>query len=323
MDGMDYRLLDDEFWQNLESSEGYIFEHPENHDLKTDRWARRTQLRSDVTKYLADKLAKEMNVTSMQVPWSKMTEDDIINWPSDVKVRPLYQMETCEVRKLHKLVKEDQLDFTPEFLDSFANHAKQLRSDIKNYIADKLAKKLNVPSMQVPWSKMTGDDIINWPSDVKVRPLYQMETYEVRKLHNLVKEDQLDFTPEFLGRFKSGRVTKWTSDRWQLRASRLAKAERKSNITKDIETALLNKLNAGTNKKFKLVPWTILREENIMNWPKGLPIGRLSRYTNKRLELLHKLREQIFFSEEFLQRLSDPSFDRTPIGLQIIQPKKV
>jgi hypothetical protein len=206
MDGM---VLDDEFWQKIDGNVGHISDYPEKHDSKNDKWAHRNQLRSDVAKYLGNKLAKKLNVSRMQVPWSKMKAEDVINWPSDVQFKPLNRVNINELEKLRKLVKEDQLDFTPEFLARFQmvtewpNQANQLSSDIAKYLANKLAKKLNRKKAKVPWSKMTAEDIINWPSDVEFKPVYKVNTNALKRVHTLFKEDLLDFSPEFLSRVKA------------------------------------------------------------------------------------------------------------------------
>jgi hypothetical protein len=170
-----------------------------------------------------------------------------------------------------------------------------LKSDIIKYLADKLAKKLNASSVKIPWSKMKEGDILNWPPGLKFMPISEMNTNELKRLHELIKKDKLDFSSEFLESFD------------------------RNAIISDIETSLCNKLSAGTNKKFKRVPWSILRKEDIINWPEGIPFERLSRHRMKRLKLLHDLREVIFFSKDFLLKLSDPSFNNTPIGWHTIQ----
>jgi hypothetical protein len=187
------------------------------------------------------------------------------------------------------------------------DEAIKLRSDFKKYLEDKLAKKLNVATITIPWSKIKEHDIINWPQDVKFRAIDQMKVDELKRLHLLVKEDALDFSSEFL------RLRERQSSR-----SRSVTPEFQEMIW-DIETALCNKLTAATHKKFKRVPWTILKKEDIVNWPEGIPFKTLSRQGKKSLRLLHMRREVIFFRKEFLTTISDPSFDTTYIGRQMIQ----
>jgi hypothetical protein len=128
-----------------------------------------------------------------------------------------------------------------------------------------------------------------------------MREIDLKKLHELVKQDLLDFTPEFL---------KWI----QIKSTKFEFQE----IIRDIQTAICNKLNFETNQKFKEIPWNIISRKDIINWPEGIPLVGLSDQRWKHLRLLHKLRDVIFFSKEFLQRLSDPGFDNTPIGKLII-----
>lgn len=315
---MDVRFLNLEAWKMLDLNARYV----SNHDLNDDNGApNREQLRSEIRKYFNDKLAKKLNMSSISTPWSKIKEEDILNWPQDVKFRTVWNLKSQELLKLHKLAEEDKLDFSNEFLTQFkrskVNNNRNRRSDrigvntnrnkrsdrigtglrleIQNYLSDKLAKRLNVSSLNVPWSKIKSEDIINWPQDVKFRTVQQLSTQELETLHELVKENALDFSPEFL----------------RLRELQLRKNEKRrpNLIIKAIETALCKKLSAGTNVNFKRVPWNIIRKQDMINWPDGVPFLRLSQQGRKRLKLLHKLREVISFSEEFLQRLSDPSWE--------------
>jgi hypothetical protein len=123
-----------------------------------------------------------------------------------------------------------------------------------------------------------------------------MNTNEVKSIYALAMEDQLDFSPGLISRLRE-----------HLAKSKLSKSINE-NIIRDIEVALCNQLNARTNKKFKKVPWTMLKKEDIINWPEEIPVVRLSQHKMKRLKLLHKLRDQIFFSEECIRKLSDPAF---------------
>ena len=74
----------------------------------------------------------------------------------------------------------------------------KLRSYVRKYLHDKLSNQLNVPRMQVPWSRMKAEDIINWPSDVEFISIGKMNIHDLKKLHGLAIEDILDFSPEFL-----------------------------------------------------------------------------------------------------------------------------
>jgi hypothetical protein len=74
----------------------------------------KSQLRFVVSKYLRVKL--EAILSRSYIPWSEMKEEDVINWPPSVKMKPLTQMKTNELRRLNKLAKQDLLNFSPEFL---------------------------------------------------------------------------------------------------------------------------------------------------------------------------------------------------------------
>jgi hypothetical protein len=143
---------------------------------------------------------------------------------------------------------------------------------------------------------MGAEDIINWPSDVRFVPVYKMNTDEVKRIYELVKDDQLDFSPGLISGLRE-----------HLAKSKLSRSINE-NIIRDIEVALCNQLNARTNKKFKKVPWTMLKKEDIINWPKKIPVVRLSQHRRERLNLLHKLRYEFSFREEFIRKLSDPAF---------------
>jgi hypothetical protein len=164
------------------------------------------ELKPDIIKYLGDKLAKKLNVPSIKVPWSKMKAGDIINWPSEVQFKPISQINANDVKLLHQFAEKDLLDFSPEFIKSISLKGDKLRSDITKYLSDKLAKKLNVSSIKVPWSKMKAEDIINWPTNVDFRIIIKMSTEELKRLHALVIKDQLDFSPEFLGRIEQSQL---------------------------------------------------------------------------------------------------------------------
>jgi DICT domain-containing protein len=275
------------------------------------------ELRADFTKYLADKLAKKLNVSSIKIPWSSIREADIINWPPEVKFAPIYKMGVDDLEKLYVLVTQDLLDFSPNFLEKSkttfkpTNDRDELRTEVLLYMKDKISKKINMRSNYFSWAKLKAGDIMNWPPDLKFAPINTMNTNEVKKLHELVKKDILDFSPGLITRLREEELLK----------SKSAMPEFQE-IIRDIETALCNKLNAGTNKNFDRVPWAILKTEDVYNWPAGVRFIRLSQLGKKHLRLLHKLRDVIFFSKEFLQRLSDPSFDKTPIGKLIISRHK-
>jgi hypothetical protein len=181
---------------------------PENHDLKkVKRVHYSNDLRSEVVKYLGDKLAKKLNISSIKLPWSRMKAEDIINWPSDVEFKTINRVGMEELKRLHELVKIDKLDFTPEFLSRLQTMSQlsvaKLRSNFAKYLQDKLAKKLNVPSIKVPWSKMKAADIINWPLDVEFLSPGQMNFNDLTKLHGLAVEDKLDFCPEVFKRTRA------------------------------------------------------------------------------------------------------------------------
>jgi hypothetical protein len=275
-----------------------IAEHSQHRDFKKARWTPEIdQLRSDVAKHLANKLAKKLNVSSVKVPWSKMKAGDVINWPSDLDFSPISNMSINEVGRLHKLTKDGLLDFSPEFLASFEirhvnkwyhNQVDQLKSEVSRYLADKLANNLNVSNIRIPWSEMTGKDIINWPSDMDFIAVSKMKVDELKKLHKLTKDGLLDFTPEFLGRLKFGRLNR-ANNRDQLRS--------------DVAKYLANKLAKELNVSSVKVPWSKIKAGDIINWPSDLNVNRTRLLSTVALKRLHLLVEQdlLDFSPEFLR----------------------
>jgi hypothetical protein len=174
--------------------------------LETKKPSQSKVLKSDFTKYLADKLAKELNVDSIKVPWSEMTAKDIINWPENVEFKRPNVLKKNDLKTLHKMAKEDLLNFSPEFIRRFTIEKKglnELKSDFTKHLADKLAKKLDVGRIKIPWSEMTAKDIINWPPEVKFQRPYFMDKNDFKRLDEVARKGLLDFSPEF---FESKRV---------------------------------------------------------------------------------------------------------------------
>jgi hypothetical protein len=85
-------------------------------------------------------------------------------------------------------------------------HRYQLREAVEKYLSLKLAKNLNVASIKVPWSKMKEQDIINWPSDLKFKPIFMMDRKDLTRLYILAGEGLLDFSPEFLRRHRANQL---------------------------------------------------------------------------------------------------------------------
>jgi hypothetical protein len=180
--------------------------------------------------------------------------------------------------------------------------ASEFRGYLTKYLTDKLAENFNISNIHLPWVKMKEESIINWPPDVQFKPFYLMKNNELRRLHELAKSDRLDFSPEFLRIIER-----------QLKKGKIVRRKFQKMVS-DIETYLCNKLEAGTNIRFRKVPWTIIRKGDIINWPEGMPFLRLSHQGPRRLKLLHKQLKSVFFSENFLQMITDTSFNRTSIS---------
>ena len=223
-----------------------------------------------------------------------MTAGDIINWPPEVEFKRFDRMNMEELLKIHKLVKEDKLDFSQEvlsrwkFLRKGTDKRDELRSYLTKYLQDKLAEKLNVESIKkLPWSEMTAKDIINWPPEVELKNMVKMSYDQIRKIQELVKEDKLDFSQEFLSRWKI--IRKGTDHRDELRPY----------LTKYLQDKLAEHLNVDRIK----VPWSQMKAKDIINWPPDMEfrnVNRMSRSEVKRL--LQLAREDLLdFSPEFLK----------------------
>jgi hypothetical protein len=164
----------------------------------------------------------------------------------------------------------------------------QFRSDCTKILAAKLAKKLKRPGVKVPWSKMKAGDIINWPSNIEFKPMERMKTEDLRALNELAQNDVLDFTPEFLRRFKVGTVNRWTRDLNQLR----------SDITKFLAAKLAKKLKKPSVR----IPWSKMKAGDIINWPSNIEFKPINRLNIRDTETLLKLAKNdvLEFSPDFI-----------------------
>jgi hypothetical protein len=163
------------------------------------------ELKSAVNKYLTDKLAAKSNIPTITLPWSEMKVEYIPNWPSDMKFKPVSMLNTKEVRRLYSLAKQDDLDFSPEFIKRFSSRnpeVHELKTAVTKYLTYKLARKLKVSGIRIPWSDIKAGDIINWPSDVKLMSSSLMNSEEVKSLYSLAKKDLLDFSPGLIDRLR-------------------------------------------------------------------------------------------------------------------------
>jgi hypothetical protein len=218
-----------------------------------------------------------------------MKSEDIINWPSDVPFREIYRMNTNDLKKLHKLVKADGLDYSPEFLSklkSISHH--QLKSDVRKYLMHKFTQKLNRPSISIPWSRLEAGDIINWPSDVTFKPVNQLKTKELKRLLKMAKKDVLDFSPEFLNQFNSG-MGDLSRDK----------------LRNDITQYLLNKLVNKLGRSRKQIPWSLMKAAHIINWPPDINFAPPYKMNMNEVKRLHQLVKEnlLDFTPDFLQEL--------------------
>jgi uncharacterized protein YdhG (YjbR/CyaY superfamily) len=110
---------------------------------------------------------------------------------------------------------KDQLQFSPKFLSELkkslseslrkgASDIDQKRFAVIKSLRDKLAYKLNKPSIKIPWSQMEAGDIINWPPTVDLTKAAKLNKNDLKTIHELAMKDQLDFSAEFLKRIQKG-----------------------------------------------------------------------------------------------------------------------
>jgi hypothetical protein len=93
------------------------------------------EMKSDVTKYLKNKITQKLNVADINLlPLLPIKEGDITNWPSSVKFIPIYKMKGNDLKTIHELVKEDQLDFSPEFRRRLEVQTRGNSNDFGNYL---------------------------------------------------------------------------------------------------------------------------------------------------------------------------------------------
>jgi uncharacterized protein YutE (UPF0331/DUF86 family) len=258
-----------------------LAKQPEKKFKKPNQISSRDELRSEMTDYISKKLAQKLNVPSIQrLPWSKMTAGDIINWPPEVEFKKIDKMSSDQLKKIHELTKEDKLDFSQKFISRLKIKRKGtgkrvvLKSDVTKYLGKKLAKKLNVESIKVPWSQMTAGDIINWPPEVEFKRFDKMSSDHQRKIHELAKEDKLDFSQEFISRLKIKR--KETDKTVVLR----------SYLTKYLQDKLAEKLNVQSVSK---LPWSQITAKDIINWPPDVEFRNVNRMSTADAKRLHKL----------------------------------
>jgi hypothetical protein len=57
------------------------------------------------------------DIRHIRIPWAKIKENDIINWPKNVKIGPLSRLPINGLLTLNELAKKDELNFSSEFID--------------------------------------------------------------------------------------------------------------------------------------------------------------------------------------------------------------
>jgi hypothetical protein len=65
-------------------------------------------------------LARGLEATDIhhiRIPWAKIKKNDIINWPKNFKIGPLFSISINGLLALNELAKKDELNFSSEFLD--------------------------------------------------------------------------------------------------------------------------------------------------------------------------------------------------------------
>jgi hypothetical protein len=83
-------------------------------------------------------------------------------------------------------------------------------------------------------------------------------------------------------------------------------------IINQIQNDLVKKLNKGVfpEQAYNKIPWNKLKRDDLINWPKDVPLERITKQGKKSLEKINSNLERIDFSKDFLDRsrLSRTSF---------------
>jgi hypothetical protein len=88
--------------------------------------------------------------------------------------------------------------------DTFRNN---LRSLIAKVLGEKLQVRLKSDSnVCIPWTMMTGGDILNWPENVPFKKLPELKVWELDQIAK--KLDKLDFSADFLSRLKGMKLNR-------------------------------------------------------------------------------------------------------------------
>jgi hypothetical protein len=155
---------------------------------------------------------------------------------------------------------KDQLQFSPDFLSKLkkslsesqrkgSSDIDQTRLAIIQSLRDKLASRLNKPSIKIPWSQMKAGDIINWPSTVDLTKLNNLNKNDLKTIHELAMKDQLDFSAEFLRRIQ--------------RTRSIANLKKLQHI---VGHSLKDKLAIHlTDPSIREVPWSQMKAGDIIN----------------------------------------------------------
>ena len=92
---------------------------------------RRDKLISKLAFYFQNKLASRLEVADIRrirIPWGKIKENDIINWPKNFNIGTLSRLPVNGLLALNELAKKDELNFSSEFL----NFIRESRKTHKN-----------------------------------------------------------------------------------------------------------------------------------------------------------------------------------------------
>jgi hypothetical protein len=169
--------------------------------------------------------------------------------------------------------------------------------EIQNHLLRKLNKGLLLKSKQayrqIPWKQLKREDLVNWPNDVRLGQIKHQGKQSLVKLYNNL--DRIDFTKEFLDDSKR----------------RPNKDPEIKQIRSEIQNKLLVKLNAGLKTKFISIPWSLIRREDLVNWPNNVPLNNIDKLGIEHLGSLHEHLDLINFTQEFFDRYASKPKDGT------------
>ena len=134
---------------------------------------------------LCSYLAEEVNHHIHQMPWNKINNQGLINWPNHIKVQDI---ERIDVRDLDSILENlDRIRFSPKFIE-IIKYGLSMDYDAKRgYIFkhfQSLMHKLGMQSFRVPWHKIKAEYLDEWPENIPIKMLKLYKREELDRITN-------------------------------------------------------------------------------------------------------------------------------------------